>query len=244
MFFFEKFLFSTVFTIEKVALVATVPTDSPPQDSGVNAESSGSQKEKSDSPSQKAGQVEKLIVTHLKTNLRQRRSKERKYSKKLKNDRKRPKGRLSFKAKNLDGVWKKSKRERRTDEARQGRASILLEGSQIRKFFERLLTDPNNQAKPQNSSTGCWASIKCFFGNIYFFKSFLQKIDNNAAQEKISKYRKFFEQQTRTKSSPLGWRDHQFSRWSLYTNNFLSQRAEVAMHVLQSTLLVAEASKN
>ena len=42
-----------------MALVATVPTDSPPQDSGVNAESSGSQKEKSDSPSQKAGQVGK-----------------------------------------------------------------------------------------------------------------------------------------------------------------------------------------
>ena len=106
---FEEISVSTFTTLAEDAPNAAVLTDSTPQDNGLNLVSSGSQKEKSDSPTQNTSQVGKSSNYSLENKLAREEEKRLLKLQKVEERQEKAKKKANIESKKLQMEFEKSK---------------------------------------------------------------------------------------------------------------------------------------
>ena len=235
----------TFTTLAEDAPNAAVLTDSTPQDNGVNLVSSGSQKEKSDSPTQNTSQVGKSGNYSLENKLAREEEKRLLKLQKIEERQEKAKKKANIKSKKLQMEFERKQREHE-EQMRQVEEKLQLRlmeaelesssGETSDKSKQSIETESDDEFSPEELHEECdeyAENLKVQLPEVERPSSSFLKTDSYSSR--LSKYRQQyssgedienpFEQQTRIQSTPLGSRDRRCSpdRYA-YSNSFLSPR--------------------
>ena len=238
---FGEVSFSTFTTLAEDAPNAAVLTDSTPQDNGVNLVSSGSQKEKSDSPTQNTSQVGKSGNYSLENKLAREEEKRLLKLQKVEERQEKAKKKANIESKKLQMEFERKQRqhEERMRQVEEKLQLRLMEaelesssGETSDKSKQSSETESDDEFSPKELHAEYdeyTENLKVQLPEVERPSSSFLKTDSYSSR--LTKYRQQyslgedienpFEQQTRIQSTPLGSRDRRFSpdRYA-YSNSF------------------------